>query len=292
MLLFAILSSHLSVNKIRGVSPINAGEYRRAVNFRKNTFRCFDKSKIINLSLLNDGYCDCPDGSDEPGTNACGVGEFYCKNIGSLPKLIPKWLVGDGVCDCCDGSDELNNTHSKCEDVCGAIRVRSIEFRKNLTNLTIEGSKIRAKYTDRARVELSIRRKQLQYVDALKTKLGKGSDLIEKIYWKIRDKSDASDFMIQLNETILQMGLDFSEEEKSEKMIRKGSRKIKTEKPLFGRFNLRNRATLKFNVENCLVYLPDFSFLFEKIKNGLTILETFYSEFTQQKLPKKNQLIS
>lgn len=31
------------------------------------TFVCLDASRVLSLSLFNDDYCDCPDGSDEPG---------------------------------------------------------------------------------------------------------------------------------------------------------------------------------------------------------------------------------
>lgn len=100
---------------------------------------------------MNDDYCDCPDGSDEPGTAACsfispfspsfssdpGNGDsnrslalpgFYCKNIGHTPVYIPFQRVNDGVCDyelCCDGSDEWARVGGlKCENKCKEIGKR------------------------------------------------------------------------------------------------------------------------------------------------------------------------
>lgn len=42
-------------------------------------FHCISTGKSIPIERLNDNYCDCiEDGSDEPETNACANGVFYC----------------------------------------------------------------------------------------------------------------------------------------------------------------------------------------------------------------------
>lgn len=79
---------------IRGVDPALYQRYA-AIDGK---FGCLDGSKSIPYAQLNDGYCDCIDGSDEPGTAACANGSFYCPNIGSEPKILNASFVDDGVC--------------------------------------------------------------------------------------------------------------------------------------------------------------------------------------------------
>lgn len=63
-------------------------------------FTCLDGSRTIPLSAINDDYCDCPDGSDEPGTSACENSsvQFYCKNEGHIPGSVRASRVNDGIC--------------------------------------------------------------------------------------------------------------------------------------------------------------------------------------------------
>jgi hypothetical protein len=62
-----------------------------------------------SMGWINDNYCDCLDGNDEPQTSACSYRlvhhkSFVCHDDPS--HLIYASRVGDGVWDCKDGSDE------------------------------------------------------------------------------------------------------------------------------------------------------------------------------------------
>ena len=64
-----------------------------------------------DIGILNDDYCDCIDGKDEPNTSACShilvhKKIFKCSNS---EKLLFSSRVHDGISDCSDGSDEQDS---------------------------------------------------------------------------------------------------------------------------------------------------------------------------------------
>ncbi|KAF9106152.1 hypothetical protein BGX27_009278 [Mortierella sp. AM989] len=108
---------------------------------------CLDGSKTISFKAVNDDYCDCPDGSDEIGTSACGNTYFYCENHGHLPAYIRTSRLNDGVCDpeCCDGTDEFDgNFH--CPNICQEVGKEARRERERMRKIEKEGSNIKKKY--------------------------------------------------------------------------------------------------------------------------------------------------
>ena len=96
-----------------GVAPALLPRYTQQ---GANTWQCLDGSKQIAWSSVNDDYCDCPDGSDEPGqprtttpslnadrrfstgTSACPNSTFHCLNEGHIGASISSSRVNDGLC--------------------------------------------------------------------------------------------------------------------------------------------------------------------------------------------------
>jgi protein kinase C substrate 80K-H len=152
-----------SVNT-RGMSPSARTALEAAA--KQNQVKC-KNGKPLAAIQWNDGYCDCHDGSDEPGTSACaGVGtenSFFCLNAGYVSRDLSSLFVDDGICDCCDGSDE---PRGRCADSCAEV---GKEWRADLQQkiATVSaGAAIRAAYVADAKEALSNARSEHEQVTA------------------------------------------------------------------------------------------------------------------------------
>ncbi|KAG6737948.1 hypothetical protein POTOM_059480 [Populus tomentosa] len=90
--LYFLGSSVQSLSPLLGIHPLDE-KY-----FGSQVIKCKDGSKSFSRDRLNDNFCDCLDGTDEPGTSACPSGKFYCRNAGSTPKFIFSSRVNDQIC--------------------------------------------------------------------------------------------------------------------------------------------------------------------------------------------------
>jgi Glucosidase II beta subunit-like/Glucosidase II beta subunit-like protein len=144
-----IVYATLPVSKIRGVTSHNEEIYTS-----NEQFVCKDGRKSINQSSINDDYCDCEDGSDEPGTSACSYvsTSFQCVNKGYRTLKLHTSRVDDGICDCCDGSDEGNIV--KCQNVCDKAAKKEREQLEQAINSYNIGSKILADMEKKVRNDL------------------------------------------------------------------------------------------------------------------------------------------
>ncbi|OCH95878.1 endoplasmic reticulum protein [Obba rivulosa] len=154
LLLFPASIFAAETGKTHGVSPALLSRYVPSTVGSEKTWSCLNGSKTIPWAAVNDDYCDCPDGSDEPGTGACSNTVFYCQNEGHIGARIPSSRVRDGLCEpeCCDGSDELPGVcKNTCKEVGAAYRAKVEEENK----IRKTGAKIRSSYINFAQKEKS-----------------------------------------------------------------------------------------------------------------------------------------
>jgi protein kinase C substrate 80K-H len=116
LLAASLVATAVAGAPVRGVMTELESHYAGIAAGSAETFSCINgKGSGIPANFVNDDYCDCEDGSDEPGTAACTyLGDrfpaqlrFQCTNEGYDKQQLFHSRVNDGICDCCDGSDEF-----------------------------------------------------------------------------------------------------------------------------------------------------------------------------------------
>jgi hypothetical protein len=156
---------------VRGADPKTYPRYFRAQ--QAGEFSCFFEGVMaatrVPFDRINDGYCDCDDGSDEPGTSACGVnGVFFCGNQGGTKEseqTIPAAMVEDGVCDCCDGSDEPAGACPKAV----TCKKRSLELRRRIK----KEAKLHAKGAKAAKPQGSPKQRKAAFAEFQQTSMAR-----------------------------------------------------------------------------------------------------------------------
>ncbi|KAJ3362618.1 hypothetical protein GGF32_005858 [Allomyces javanicus] len=133
---------------LRGVAKSKLDMYNPRAD---GQWTCLDASKTIPFAAVNDDYCDCPDGSDEPGTAACNNGRFHCANVGHRPVDIPSSRINDGVCEpeCCDGSDEYDGKIT-CPNTCAETGAAWRKQQEEAARKLAEGLRKKEEYRQRA----------------------------------------------------------------------------------------------------------------------------------------------
>ncbi|KAJ1969746.1 hypothetical protein IWQ62_000428, partial [Dispira parvispora] len=190
--------NRLPPSPLYGVPPELQGLY--TPDETRTEFACLDGSKTIPFSEVNDNYCHCSDGSDEPGTAACNQGVFYCANSGHFPVRIKSTRVNDGVCEpeCCDGSDEYNGL-TRCPNRCAEARQEYLVQQKALEELRIKESEAKQKMIAEGQ---RLREEQTNKLQTLNQNLEEQELEIQRLQSlekEMREKSQMSEFDLRLH---------------------------------------------------------------------------------------------
>ncbi|XP_066470112.1 glucosidase 2 subunit beta [Tiliqua scincoides] len=174
------LASPVEVKRPRGVSLTNHHFYDES-----KPFTCLDGSATIAFDKVNDDYCDCKDGSDEPGTAACPNGRFHCSNAGYRPQYIPSSRINDGICDCCDATDEYNSG-IVCENTCKEMGRKEREALKQMAEVAREGFELKKALMEEASKRKEEKQKKL-------AELQEGKKSVEEQVESLRSLKEAAE---------------------------------------------------------------------------------------------------
>ncbi|KAB1227720.1 Glucosidase 2 subunit beta [Morella rubra] len=141
-------------DSIFGIAPEDEKYYKTS----SDLVSCKDGSKKFTKAQLNDDFCDCPDGTDEPG----GISyvqpmklevhdiSLIALEIGLICDIVPEVVIAN----CCDGSDEYDGK-VKCPNTCWeAGKVARDKLKKKITTYQ-EGIALRRQEIEQAKLSLA-----------------------------------------------------------------------------------------------------------------------------------------
>lgn len=151
--------------RVRGVALV--AQQRYLAMREAGGFDCTDGSASFAsfADVVNDDFCDCKDGSDEPGTSACSGAIGLPSGPAEAPGFACGWhlepaalaehkararvvrlsAVNDGICDCCGGEDEWDSG-TPCRDTCAEAEAEENAH----ASLALAGSRAREAYASKA----------------------------------------------------------------------------------------------------------------------------------------------
>lgn len=223
-----IIHAQSDVPRPRGVSLAKASLYSPTKDFT-----CFDGTATIPFSHVNDDYCDCFDGSDEPGTSACLNGVFHCTNAGHRPQNLVSSRVNDGVCDCCDGTDEYAHPNL-CANTCDELGREARAEAQRLAELYKAGNHLRLELIEKGnkkRNEMAEQLSQLEKDKAEAEKIRAEKEVLKK---ELEDKENE----------VLKVYRDAEEQERQEKLEKEREEVMKEAMEHFNRFDSNNDEVL------------------------------------------------
>lgn len=175
LLLLSVGVSAVEIQRPRGV-PLSKRQFYE----EGKPFTCLDGSRSIPFDRLNDDYCDCQDGSDEPGTAACPNGSFHCTNAGFRPGFIPSSRVNDGICDCCDTTDEYNSG-AACQNTCREMGRKEKESLQKMAEIAKEGFMLKQQLIQEAKRGLEDKKAKLAEIEVSKKDLETGLEALRTV---------------------------------------------------------------------------------------------------------------
>ncbi|XP_050367294.1 glucosidase 2 subunit beta [Argentina anserina] len=197
-------------NQFLGIAPQDEKYYKSS----SEVIKCKDGSKQFSRAQLNDDFCDCPDGTDEPGTSACPAGKFYCRNVGHAPLQLFSSRVNDGICDCCDGSDEYDGK-VHCPNTCWeAGKVARDKLKKKIATYQ-EGVTIRKQQVEQAQLAMAKDEAEL-------SKLQSEQKILKRLVEQLRERKE------QIEKAEEKERLQKEKEEQEKKEVEEKAKQDKT----------------------------------------------------------------